>query len=57
MMFLGTGMIGIAVGLQITHFMFVTMGTVNLCLGGFFGYLFFTQKPKPRDKRKKKKED
>ena len=57
MLFFGSGMIGISVGLQLGHFMFVTMGTVNLCLGGFFGWLFLTQKPRLKDKRKRKSDD
>lgn len=53
MMFFGTGMIGISMGLMLNHFMFVTMGTVNFCLGGFFGWIFLTQKPRLKDKRKR----
>ncbi len=30
------------------------LGVINLCLGGFMGYLLITQKPKVRDRRKKK---
>ena len=29
------------------------LGVVNLCLGGFMGYLLLSQKPKVRDRRKK----
>ena len=31
------------------------LGVINLGLGGFMGFLFFTQKPKVRDSRKYKK--
>ncbi len=30
------------------------LGVINLCLGGFMGYLLITQKPKVRDGRKKR---
>jgi hypothetical protein len=30
------------------------LGVINLCLGGFMGYLLLLQKPKVRDSRKKK---
>jgi len=30
------------------------LGVINLCLGGFMGYLLLLQKPKVRDRRKKK---
>jgi hypothetical protein len=39
-----------AQGLMIT-----LLGVVNLCLGGFMGFLLFTQKPYTRDSRKYKK--
>jgi hypothetical protein len=29
-----------------------TLGVINLCLGGFIGWIFLTQQPKSRDKRK-----
>lgn len=54
MMFFGTGMIGISIGLSMNIFMFTTFGTVNLCLGGLFGWIYLTQPPKSQDKRKKK---
>jgi len=32
---------------------FITfMGVINICLGGFVGWVFFTQEPNLRDKRK-----
>ena len=55
-MFFVTGTIGIMMGLQYNAFYVTMLGTVNLCLGGFFGWLFFTQAPKPRDRRKKKRD-
>jgi len=33
------------------------LGTVTRCLGGFFGLIFFTQVPKERDRRKKKRNE
>ena len=30
------------------------LGVINLCLGGFMGYLLLTQKPYVRDRRKKR---
>ena len=38
-----------AQGLMIT-----LLGVVNLCLGGFMGFLLLTQKPYKRDPRKRK---
>ena len=35
--------------------MITLLGVVNLCLGGFMGFLLLTQKPKVRDSRKYKK--
>lgn len=54
LMFFGSGLFGIIFGLQLAEFMITTMGTVNLCLGGFFGWLFLTQPLKLKDKRKRK---
>jgi hypothetical protein len=54
-LFFGTGIMGIVVGLSIpsqTSFYITFLGVINLCLGGFIGWLFFTQEPKLRDKRK-----
>lgn len=59
MMFFGTGVIGLSVGLlvappQLT--MFVTfLGVVNVSLGAFFVWVYLTQQEKPIDKRKKKR--
>jgi len=54
-LFFGTGIMGITVGLSIPSqmsFYITFLGVINLCLGGFVGWLFFTQEPKLRDKRK-----
>ena len=56
LMFLGVGAIGIIVGLSQPSEVSLTitfMGVINLCLGGFIGWILLTQKPKLRDKRKK----
>lgn len=52
LMFFGTGIWGIGMGLSQNIFYLTTLGVINLCLGGFVGWVFFTQKPKSRDKRK-----
>ena len=61
MMFFGTGIGGIIIGLTIaTSFssnasLIITfMGVINLSLGGFFGWIFFTQQPTVQDPRKRK---
>jgi uncharacterized membrane protein HdeD (DUF308 family) len=60
-MFFGTGILGIVIGLRVAPpqgtLMITFMGVINLCLGGFFGWIFLTQKPKLDDKRKKKRND
>lgn len=56
LLFFGTGSMGIIVGLSQPSqaSLFITfMGVINLCLGGFMGWIFFTQEPPLRDKRKK----
>ncbi len=56
-LFFGTGIWGIYFGLSNpsqTSFMITFLGVINLCLGGFFGWVFLTQSPKLRDKRKEK---
>ena len=35
--------------------MITLLGVINLLLGGFMGYLLFTQKPYTRDRRKYRK--
>ncbi len=55
-LFFGTGIMGIVVGLVIpspTSFSITSLAVINLCLGGLVGWIFLTQKPKSRDKRKK----
>ena len=56
-LFFGTAGMGIFVGLVIAtgiQSLYITfLGVINLCLGGFVGYLLLTQKPKVRDTRKK----
>jgi hypothetical protein len=60
-MFFGTGILGIVIGLYVappkTTLIMTFMGVINLCLGGFFGWIFLTQKPQLNDKRKKKHRD
>lgn len=55
LLFFGTGSMGIIMGLS-THspvsFFITFMGVINICLGGFLGWVFFTQEPNLRDKRK-----
>ena len=59
--FFGTGILGIVVGLRVAPpqgtVLITFMGVINLCLGGFFGWILLTQKPKLDDKRKKKRND
>jgi hypothetical protein len=55
LLFFGTGTMGSIIGLsqpsQVSFFI-TFMGVINICLGGFFGWTFFTQEPNLRDKRK-----
>ena len=51
-LFFGTAILGISMGLSQRSFYLTTLGVINLCLGGFIGWIFFTQQPKLRDKRK-----
>ncbi len=53
MVFFGTGVFGIVVGLTLQIFMITFMGVINLCLGGFFGWIFLNQEPRSKHKRKK----
>ena len=61
MMFFGTGILGIVIGLGVAPSfgdsgLFITfLGVINLCLGGFFGWIFLNQKPHEQDPRKKKR--
>ena len=56
-LFFGSAGMGIYVGLEqatgIQSLYITFLGVVNLCLGGFVGYLLMTQKSKVRDSRKK----
>ncbi len=55
-LFFGTAIMGIVIGLSVpsqTSFFITFLGVINLCLGGLVGWIFLTQKPKSRDKRKK----
>lgn len=52
-MFFGTGAVGILIGLQYSAFHITVLGTINLCLGGVFGWILLTQRPRDRDRRKK----
>ncbi len=54
-MFFGTAIVGILMGLHSKTLMITFLGVINLCLGGFFGWVFLTQKPRLKDKRKKKR--
>ena len=52
-MFFGTGGIGILLGLQHGELYITTLGTINICLGGFFGWIMLTQEPRARGRRKR----
>ena len=56
-LFFGSAGMGIYVGLEqatgIQSLYITLLGVINLCLGGFVGYLLLTQKPRVRDSRKK----
>jgi len=60
MMFFGTGIIGIVIGLSPIAgskqtLMITFMGVINIGLGAFFTFIFLTQVQKAPDKRKKKR--
>ena len=48
-----TGLTAATSGMQ--GLIITLLGVINLCLGGFMGYLLLSQKPKVRDSRKYKK--
>ena len=48
-----TGLVIATSGMQ--GLIITLLGVINLCLGGFMGYLLIMQKPKVRDSRKYKK--
>jgi len=56
-MFFAAAGFGIFTGLVVSSGMqgliITFLGVVNLCLGGFMGYLLLLQKPKVRDSRKR----
>jgi len=55
-LFFGTGIMGIAIGLSIPSQIslnITSLGVINLCLGGLVGWIFLTQEPRSKDKRKK----
>jgi len=54
-MFFVAGAAGIFMGLQYDAFYITMLGTINLCLGGFTGWILLTQAPKERDARKKRR--
>jgi hypothetical protein len=60
-MFFGTGILGIIVGLYVAppqaRLLITFMGVVNFALGAFFVWLLLTQTPESDDKRKKKRND
>ena len=47
-----TGLTAASSGMQ--GLIITLLGVINLCLGGFMGYLLLSQKPKVRDSRKRK---
>ena len=60
-MFFFTGILGIVIGLTVAPSMssyasilITFLGVINLSLGGFFGWIFFTQQPPEGDLRKRK---
>ena len=60
MMFFGTGIMGIIIGLSPIAgpqqtLMITFMGVINIGLGAFFMFIFLTQVQKAPDKRKKKR--
>ncbi len=61
MMFFGTGILGMVMGLVVAPpsmtMILTLMGVVNFGLGAFFTFIFLTQIPNTPDKRKKKKKD
>ncbi len=60
-MFFGTGILGIVVGLYVAppqaKVLITFMGVINFALGTFFVWLLLTQTPELNEKRKKKRND
>jgi len=56
-MFFGTGIFGITMGLGMLGndpiIMLTYGGVINICLGGFMGWIFLNQEPRSKHKRKK----
>jgi len=62
MMFFGTGIMGIIIGLAIApagnmKMILTLMGVINFGLGAFFTFTFLTQTRKEPDKRKKRRKE
>lgn len=53
-LFLCTGAFGILGGLAANHLLITLMGVSQLCLGGLFGWFFFTREPQSASKRRRK---
>ena len=58
-MFFAAAGFGIVTGLTVATsgmqgLIITLLGVINLCLGGFMGFLLLTQKPYARDPRKRK---
>ena len=60
-LFFGTGILGIIVGLYVApdtaRVLITFMGVINFALGAFFVWLLLTQTPELNEKRKKKRND
>lgn len=54
-LFLGAGTFGIFAGLQTNVLLVTLMGASQLCIGGLFGWFFFTQAPESAGKRRYKR--
>lgn len=49
--FLATGGVGVFVGLSTNVFYITTLAVINICLGGFVGWVFLNQEPRHRKKK------
>ena len=54
-LFLCTGSFGILGGLAANHLLITLMGVSQLCLGGLFGWFFFTREPESVGKYRRKR--
>jgi len=52
-LFFCSGIMGIIVGLSQNALYITFLGVINICLGGFIGWLLLTQEPKSEHRRKK----